>query len=112
MVIDMVHIEPNFVEKGMRVCHLGSIIVRGHIGQNATLHINTILAEGGIVDIPPKCGDGLYLSIGATIVGNVSVGDDVCVVAGAVVTHDVPNHTTVGGVPAKVICQRGPLSWK
>lgn len=39
----------------------------------------------------------------ATIMGGVTIGENSMVGAGAVVTHDIPDHTIVAGVPAKVI---------
>ena len=39
----------------------------------------------------------------ATIMGGVTIGEQAIVGAGAVVTHDVPQHAIVAGVPAKVI---------
>ena len=38
-----------------------------------------------------------------TIVGGVTIGDNVIIAAGAVVTCDVPSASIVGGVPAKII---------
>jgi len=40
------------------------------------------------------------------ILNGVTIGDGAIVGAGAVVTHDVPAYTVVGGVPAKVIRAR------
>ena len=38
-----------------------------------------------------------------TILPGVTIGNNVVVAAGAVVTKDVPDNCVVGGVPAKII---------
>ena len=54
-------------------------------------------------DRHPKIGDGVLISAGAKILGNIKVGIGAKVGAGSVVLEDVPPHTTVAGVPAKVV---------
>jgi serine O-acetyltransferase len=54
-------------------------------------------------DRHPKIGDGVLISAGAKILGNIRVGEGAKVGAGSVVLADVPPHTTVAGVPAKVV---------
>ena len=51
----------------------------------------------------PKIGDGVLISAGAKILGNICVGAGAKVGAGSVVLEDVPAHTTVAGVPAKIV---------
>ena len=51
----------------------------------------------------PKIGDGVLISAGAKILGNICVGAGAKVWAGSVVLEDVPAHTTVAGVPAKIV---------
>jgi len=56
-----------------------------------------ITAEGIIIE------DDVWLGAGVIITDGVKVGKGAVVAAGAVVTKDVPPHTVVGGVPAKLI---------
>lgn len=52
---------------------------------------------------PITCGDDVWIGGNATILGGVTIGSNVVVAAGAVVTRDVPDNCVVAGVPAKVI---------
>lgn len=42
----------------------------------------------------------------AIILKGVTIGQGAIVAAGAIVTHDVPEYTIVGGIPAKIIARR------
>ncbi|MCT3430976.1 hypothetical protein EFQ32_09720 [Limosilactobacillus fermentum] len=48
-------------------------------------------------------GNDVWIGGKATILPGVTIGDNVVVAAGAVVTKDVPANTIVAGVPARVI---------
>ena len=54
-------------------------------------------------DRHPKIGDGVLISAGAKILGNIAVGTGAKVGAGSVVLEPVEAHTTVAGVPARVV---------
>ena len=54
-------------------------------------------------DRHPKIADGVLISAGAKILGNIRVGEGAKVGAGSVVLRNVPAHTTVAGVPSKVV---------
>lgn len=56
-----------------------------------------ITAEGIIIE------DDVWIGAGAIITDGVHIGQGSVIAAGAVVTKDVPPHTVVGGVPAKII---------
>ena len=46
---------------------------------------------------------GASIGSSATILGGVVIGEGALVGAGSVVTKDVPAHTTVAGVPARIL---------
>ncbi len=51
----------------------------------------------------PTIGDGVVIGTGATILGNIRIGDHVKIGAGSVVVQPVPDHSTVVGVPGRVV---------
>ena len=54
-------------------------------------------------DRHPKIRQGVLLSAGCKIIGNIEVGKNAKVGAGSVVLEDVPPNVTVAGVPAKIV---------
>lgn len=58
-------------------------------------------------DRHPKVRQGVMIGAGAKILGNVEIGECSRVGAGSVVLEDVPAHSTVVGVPAKVVSCAG-----
>jgi serine O-acetyltransferase len=75
------------------------------VGNNVSILQSVTLGGTGKEDGDrhPKVGDGVLISAGAKILGNISIGEGAKVGAGSVVLQDVPPHTTVAGVPAKVV---------
>lgn len=64
---------------------------------------DTPFVDQGITAQGIQIEDDVWLGAGAVITDGVKVGKGAVVAAGAVVTKDVPAHTVVGGVPARVI---------
>ncbi|KAG5108385.1 hypothetical protein JHK84_045292 [Glycine max] len=54
-------------------------------------------------DRHPKISEGVLIGAHATILGNITIGECVMIAAGSLVLQEVPPHSIVAGVPAKVI---------
>ena len=55
----------------------------------------------------PVIGDCVWIGVNATVVGGITVGDDVLIAPGAYVNCDVPSHSIVLGNPCRVIAREG-----
>lgn len=53
--------------------------------------------------LPIHVGNSVWFGGGVTVVPGVTIGNNVVVGAGSVVTHDVPDNVVVAGNPARII---------
>jgi len=51
----------------------------------------------------PRIGDGVLIASGAKLLGPIAVGRGAKIAAGSVVLGDVPDFSTVAGVPARIV---------
>ena len=80
---------------------------RATVGKHCHIGAGTVLA--GVIE-PPSAApvvieNEVVIGANAVVLEGVRVGEGAVVAAGAVVVEDVPAHTVVAGVPAKVIKQ-------
>lgn len=81
------------------------------IGETCVLENNISIFQGVTLggsgkesgDRHPKVKTGVLIGAGANVLGNVTIGEGAWIGAGSVVLTDVEAHTTVVGVPAKVV---------
>lgn len=55
----------------------------------------------------PTLLNNIVVGTGAKVLGNITIGDNVKIGANAVVLKDVPDNSTVVGVPGRVVMQNG-----
>jgi serine O-acetyltransferase len=79
---------------------VGSFVV---IGDEVTIYQNvTVGRKDASPGHAPRIGRGVLLSSGATILGDIDIGDFARIGAGSVVTSNVPAGCTAVGVPARL----------
>lgn len=63
------HIPVNICGKGLKIIHIGSILINGkaYVGKDCLPHINTALVTGGTNDDVPYLEDGIVAGVGAVI---------------------------------------------
>lgn len=96
---------------GLYIGHWGCTRIGRQVRMGANCNISPMVflgfgARQGRTGVP-TLGDRVYVAVGAKIIGPIQVGSDVAVGANAVVCQDVPDHVSVGGVPAQVISRKG-----
>lgn len=96
----------NTFEPGLVIFHAGNIVVNGisRIGKNCKLHGSNCIGNSGFSDKSPMLGDNIDIGVGAKIIGDVYIADDIIIGAGAIVTRSFyEKGITIAGVPAKRI---------
>ena len=97
------------IGKGFVIHNFSGIFISdGTIGQNCTIQQGVTI--GGIrpniwkgKPRPPRIADNVYIGVGAKILGDVTIGNNVVIGANSVVITDIPDNCTVMGVPARII---------
>ncbi len=95
------------IGRGLIIGHYGRIIINAnakfgeqiYITHGVTIGRNAVGKRKGV----PTFGNRVRIGAYASIVGNVTIGDDVVITPGAFVNFDVPSHSIVLGNPGKII---------
>lgn len=99
------------IGQGIMIDHAHSVVIgeTAVVGDNVSmLHSVTLGGTGkNDEDRHPKIGDGVLIGAGAKVLGNIRIGYCSRIAAGSVVLADVPENTTVAGVPARVVGEAG-----
>lgn len=100
---------------GLYIGHFGGIVVNPDavLGRNCNLSHGVTIGQSnrGTRKGCPSIGDNVYIGPGAVLIGRIKIGNDVAVGANSVVTHDIPDHAVVAGVPGKVISLNGSTGY-
>lgn len=94
-----------FIDHGMGVV-IGETSI---IGDNVTLFQGVTLGGTGkeCGKRHPTLGNDIVVGAGAKVLGNITIGDNSYIGANAVILRDVPENSTVVGVPGHITKQDG-----
>ena len=95
------------IGKGILIDHGTGVV----IGETAVIGDDVSMLHGVTLggtgkdsgDRHPKVGNGVLIGAGAKILGNIKIGEGSKIAAGSIVLNAVPPHSTVAGIPAKVV---------
>ena len=107
-----VELWPNtYVGGGLRIYHGDNIV----INPNSRLGARCVLRQGVTIGVVrsgetacPVIGDDVEIGAYAQVLGGVTVGDGARIGALSVVLSDVPAHSTVVGIPARIVGRDEP----
>lgn len=95
------------IGKGLFIDHGVGVVIgeTAIIGDNVTIYQGVTLGGTGkeAGKRHPTIGDNVLISAGAKVLGSFKVGNNSKIGAGSVVLKEVPENSTVVGIPAKVI---------
>ncbi len=95
------------IGSGFYLGHLGNVVINSqaiigknvNISQGVTIGITNRGAKQGV----PRIGDNVWIGANSTIVGGISIGNDVLIAPNTFVNFDIPDHSIVIGGKASVI---------
>ena len=100
---------------GLHNTIIGPVIIGSHVNLAQGITVTALnhnfedsekrIDEQGVSTSTVLIDDDIWIGANAVILPGVTIGHHSVVAAGAVVTKDVPPHSLVAGVPAKVIKQ-------
>ena len=99
---------------GFVLIHSQGVVINGAVRGGSNIYIEHQVTIGAERNQNPTLGSNIFIGAGAKIVGAVCIGDGARIGANAVVVQDVPAHSSVVGIPARVVRTRSDTGsdWK
>jgi serine O-acetyltransferase len=74
------------------------------LGKNVNMYKGSTIGNNvGNPSGAPVIGNCVQIGINATVIGNITIGDDVLIAPNAFVNEDIPSHSVVVGNPCRII---------
>jgi UDP-perosamine 4-acetyltransferase len=91
------------IQPGCKIGRNAIVNTRASVDHDVAVGDHAHVSPGAVLCGGVSIGSGTHVGAGAVIIQNVRVGSGSLIAAGSVVVRDVPDHTTVMGIPAKEV---------
>lgn len=86
---------------GLYISHNFSVVIPQRAGKNLRVGPGVVIGQNA--GHWPIIGDNVYIAANASVIGGVTIGDNVIIGAGSVVCKSIPSNSVAVGNPAKVV---------
>lgn len=97
--------------KRLLIDHGGGVVIgeTAEVGNDVVIYQNVTLGGTSTKKVKrhPTLGSNIVVGCGAKVLGNITIGDHCQIGANSVVIKDVPPHSTVVGIPARIVLHQG-----
>lgn len=94
-------------KEGFVLMHPIGVVINGGVkgGKNVVIESSVVIgaARNGLPVQVPVLGDNVFIGSGAKLLGGIKIGNNVKIGANAVVIKNVPDNSTVVGIPGRDI---------
>jgi serine O-acetyltransferase len=99
------------VGPGLVIMHgVGTVIEAEKIGENCLIFQDVTIGYKNEIDDRPTIGNYVHISVGARVLGKITIGDHAVIAANTVVTKDMSPNSLAVGIPARIIKDAGNRS--
>ena len=96
------------IGKGLQLFHGQSLVINPGtiLGENCVLRHSVTLGNKSLEDSfdnCPKIGNNVNIGSQTCILGKVTIGDNVVIGAGSIITKDFPSNCVIVGNPARIL---------
>ncbi len=89
------------IDGGLFISHMHSVVFPSKAGKNLRVGPGVVIGKNR--DKYPEIGNNVYIAANSTVIGGITIGDNVIIGAGSVVNKSLPGNGVYAGNPVRLI---------